>query len=86
MGESFVESVMLKLTKYKNINDGFKDGFKNGCHKSCDMTVEDIYGGGCEFLGNDLHTFYSFVVQINPVGIYSGFLYYLFCMHACILS
>lgn len=51
MGESFVESVMLKLTKYKNINDGFKDGFKNGSHKSCDMTVEDIYGGGCEFLG-----------------------------------
>lgn len=56
MGESFVESVMLKLTKYKNINDGFKDGFKNGSHKACDMTVEDIYGGGCDHLGMRLDT------------------------------
>lgn len=51
MGESFVESVMLKLTKFKNINEGFKAGFTDGNNKECDMTVEDIYGDGCVNLG-----------------------------------
>lgn len=53
MGESFVESMMLQLTGYKNINEGFKEGFNKGNNASCDMTVEDIYGGGCVSLGKN---------------------------------
>ncbi|KAL4460799.1 hypothetical protein ABPG72_016606 [Tetrahymena utriculariae] len=51
MGESFVESVMLKLTSFKDINEGFKIAFQKGDNKNCDMTVEDIYGAGCINLG-----------------------------------
>lgn len=51
MGESFIESIMLKLTKFKNINEGFRAAFESGNNKKCDMTVEDIYGGGCVNLG-----------------------------------
>lgn len=51
MGESFAETMMLKLTKYKDINEGFRLGFQNGNNKNCDMTVEDIYGAGCSTLG-----------------------------------
>jgi pantothenate kinase len=51
MGERFVEGIMLKLTKYKDINEGFKNGFLSGDNKACDMTVGDIYGSGCTSLG-----------------------------------
>ena len=51
MGESFVESLIIKLTNYQNINEAFKDAFLIGNNKNIDMTVEDIYGEGCSFLG-----------------------------------
>ena len=51
MGESFIESLILKLTKYKNINEAFNDAFLKGNNKNIDMTVEDIYGNGCTHLG-----------------------------------
>jgi pantothenate kinase len=47
MGESFIESIMLKLTKYNNLNQAFKDCILDGDNMNCDMTVKDIYGDGC---------------------------------------
>ncbi|EGR34856.1 hypothetical protein IMG5_000840 [Ichthyophthirius multifiliis] len=51
MGESFVESLIFQLTKYRNINQAFSDAFLKGNNKNVDMTVKDIYGEGCSFLG-----------------------------------
>jgi len=44
IGESAIESLMLLLTKYKDINKVLQRCFDYGDSKNVDMTVEDIYG------------------------------------------